>query len=114
MVHKNYKWNISKEKGQKTVFNLIEKILKEKKDQTIDLDELTFLLNNRTKNMTITNNNKKKNIVNFIKNVFGGIVNFVDDYESFLIERKNEDIIIKLNKLEIQDWVFIEDNCEEE
>jgi hypothetical protein len=113
MVHKNYKWNISKEKGQKIVFNLIEKILKEKKDQIIDLDELTFLLNNRTKNMTITNNNKKKNIGNFIKNVFGGIINFVDDYENFLIERRNDDIIIKLNKLEIEDWVFIEDNYEE-
>lgn len=113
MVHKNYKWNIPKEKGQKIVFNLIEKILKEKKDQIIDLDELTFLLNNRTKNMTITNNNKHKNIVNFIKNVFGGIVNFIDDYENFLIEIRNDDIIIKLNKLEIEDWVFIEDNYEE-
>lgn len=113
MVHKNYKWNIPKEKGQKIVFNLIEKILKEKKDQIIYLDELTFLLNNRTKNMTITNNTKNKNIVNFIKNVFGGIVNFIDDYENFLIERRNDDIIIKLNKLEIEDWVFIEDNYEE-
>ena len=29
MVHKNYKWNVSKEKGRRIIFTLIETILKE-------------------------------------------------------------------------------------
>ena len=49
MVHKNYKWNVSKEKGRRIIFNLIETILKEKIDESIHIDELDFLLNNRTK-----------------------------------------------------------------
>ena len=80
MVHKNYKWNISEEKGRNVVYNLIETILKERKDMTIDINELTFLLNNRTKSMKITNNNKGKNITNYIKVVFGGLINFIDPY----------------------------------
>ena len=76
MVHKNYKWNISKEKGTNLIFNTIKTILEEKNKNSIDLDELIFLVNNRTKHITFTNNNKKKNISNFIKNVFGGMINF--------------------------------------
>ena len=112
MVHKNYKWNISEEKGRKIVFNLIIKILKEKKDQTIDIDELHFLLNNRTKNMSIMNNTKKKNMSNFIKVVFGGLINFIDNYDDYLLQIKNSNTLIRLNKLDISDWVFIEDNYE--
>ena len=83
MVHKNYKWNISEEKGRNMTYNLVEDILKEKTDNTIDIDELTFLLNNRTKDVNIINNNKKKNLTNYIKVVFGGIVHFLDDFENF-------------------------------
>jgi hypothetical protein len=110
MVHKNYKWNISEEKGRKTIYDLIEIILKEKKGQEIELDELTFLLNNRTKNMNIMNNNKKKNLTNYIKVVFGGLVNFVDDYDDFLFQIKDKTKYIKLNKLEMSDWIFVEDD----
>lgn len=112
MVHKNYKWNISEEKGRKTVYNLIEKMLKERKDQTIDIDEISFLLNNRTKNMNITNNNKKKNLTNYIKVVFGGLIHFIDDYDTFLLQRKDDDVFIKLNTIEMSDWIFVDDDYE--
>jgi len=112
MVHKNYKWNISEEKGRKIIFNLIEKILKERRDQTIDIDELSFLINKRTRNMNIVNNTKKKNMNNFMKVVFGGLINFIDDYDNFLLQRKDDCTLVKLNKLDISDWVFIEDNYE--
>ena len=75
MVHKNYKWNISEEKGRNIIHNLIETLLKERSNKKIEIEELTFLLNNRTKSMNITNNSKKKNISNFIKTVYGGLSN---------------------------------------
>ena len=111
MVHKNYKWNISKEKGQKIVFDMIEEILKEQKNNSIEISELIFLLNNRTKYLNITNHKKKKNIVNFIKINFGGIQQFIDNYDYFLIMHRNNKIIIKLNTIEyyLNDWVFV--NC---
>ncbi len=109
MVHKNYKWNVSKEKGRKIIFNLIETILKEKTDESIHIDELDFLLSNRTKNTEFLNNNKKKNIRNFIKVVFGGLISFIDDYEEFLLKKINTGFVVQLNNLENNDWVIVED-----
>ena len=111
MVHKNYKWNISKEKGQKIVYDMIEEILKEQKNNSIEISELIFLLNNRTKHLNITNHKKKKNIVNFVKINFGGNQQFIDNYDYFLINNQNNKIIIKLNTIEdySNDWVFV--NC---
>ena len=81
MVHKNYKWNLSKEEGRKLIYTMLEKIIKEKKDNSIEINELIFLLNIRTKNLDIRNNNKQKNLSNFIKIVFGGVINFIDDFK---------------------------------
>tara|TARA_B100000686_G_C16795254_1_gene981793 strand:+ start:1681 stop:2013 length:333 start_codon:yes stop_codon:yes gene_type:complete len=108
MVHKNYKWNISKEKGGRMVFNTIECILKERKDNSIHIDELYFLISNRTKHTTITNNNKKKNIHNFIKVVYGGLVHFLDNYDDFMLRRVNDGYIVELNNRVINDWILVE------
>ena len=110
MGHKNYKWNISEEKGRNIVHNLIEKLLKERSDKKIEIEELVFLLNNRTKNMNITNNNKKKNICNFIKNVYGGITNFIDNYDLFLLDMNEKNTFVRLNELELNEWIIIEDD----
>ena len=109
MVHKNYKWNVSKEKGRRIIFSLIETILKEKIDESIHIDELDFLLNNRTKQKDFLNNNKKKNIRNFIKVVFGGLIRFIDDYDEFLLKKINDGFIVQLNNLESEDWVIVKD-----
>ena len=108
MGHKNYKWNLSKEKGRKIIFTMIESILREKKDHSIHIDELHFLLNNRTKNTIIMNNNKKKTIQNFIRVVYGGLTQFIDDYEEFMLKKVNDGYIVKLNSSELNEWIFVE------
>ena len=107
MVHKNYKWNISEEKIRKIIFNLINNILTERKNKEIEYDELYFLLNNRTKTMNLTNNNKKKPITNYIKNVFGSLVNFIDDYENFMLVNKQKNVFVKLNCIDLSDWIIL-------
>jgi len=109
MVHKNYKWNISKEKGSNFIYNLIDKILLEKIDHSIEIEELLFLLNNRTKNIDFLNNNNKKNINNFIKTVFGSLTNFIDSYDHFVIKKIDTETFIKINPLEISEWIFVEE-----
>ena len=42
MVHKNYKWNLSEEEGRTIVFSIVEKILKERKNNSIEINELIF------------------------------------------------------------------------
>tara|TARA_B100000427_G_C15242187_1_gene478302 strand:+ start:288 stop:623 length:336 start_codon:yes stop_codon:yes gene_type:complete len=110
MVHKNYKWNLSKDEGSKLVYTMMEKIIKEKKDNSIEINELIFLLNIRSKNLDIRNNNKQKNMSNFIKTVFGGVVKFIDDYDNFLLQKINGDIFIRVNHLDASDWVFVEND----
>ena len=109
MGHKNYKWNLSKERGRKIIFTMILSILKEKKDHSIHIDELHFLLNNRSKTTNIMNNNKKKTIQNFIRVVYGGLTQFIDDYEEFLLKKVNDGYIVQLNSLELNEWIFVED-----
>ena len=113
MVHKNYKWNISEEKIRKIIFNLINNILTERKNKEIEYDELYFLLNNRTKTMNLTNNNKKKPITNYIKNVFGSLVNFIDDYENFMLVNKQKNVFVKLNCIDLSDWIILDDSDDE-
>lgn len=109
MVHKNYKWNISEEEGRDIVYNNIETLLNERSNKTIEIEELIFLLNNRTKNIDIRNNNKKKNLSNFIKVICGGMVNFLDDYSMFMLDINEKHTYVKLNQIETNDWIFVED-----
>lgn len=118
MVHKNYKWNISKKEGEKVALLSIKEILQEQKQHNIQIDELIFLLNNRTKYIKLYNNKKKKNITNFIKTNFGGMVIFLELHNEFIITKQNNEINVKLNdstnKDEIiynhlNEWVFVDD-----
>ena len=109
MVHKNYKWNISEEEGRSIIYNNIEILLNERSNKTIEIEELIFLLNSRTKYMDIRNNNKKKNISNFIKVICGGMINFIDDYSIFMLDINEKNTFVKLNQIETNDWIFVED-----
>lgn len=113
MVHKNYKWNISKMKGEETLEQIITSILKGNINNIIEMDELSFLINSRTKDMIIKNNNKKKNLMNFVKNVLGGLIFFVESNDKYLIEKKNGLMFIKLkdpvNEVNMSDWIFVDE-----
>ena len=76
MVHKNYKWNISKEKGQKVVFDMIEEILKEQKNY-YDIDQaLTEFADMLQSNQLIKHKNK---YLEYLK------TSGKDDYDSFQV-----------------------------
>lgn len=115
MVHKNYKWNISKKKGEEIVQREIKAILNEKINNESDIEELQFLLNNRTKDVIIKNNNKRKNIVNFIKNVLGGTIYYLEQIDDFELNNRNGKMIITLqnDKLNIPDWIFVDNDYDD-
>ena len=113
MVHKNYKWNISKIKGEETLEQIITSILKGNINNIIEMDELSFLINIRSKYIIIKNNNKKKNMMNFVKNVLGGLIFFVESNDKYLIEKKNGIMFIKLKdpvkEVNMSDWIFVDE-----
>jgi len=115
MVSNNYKWNIDKEKGILIAKDNITKLLKESKNNTLEFNELVFLLNNRTRNLDLKNNNKKKTLTNFLKIVCNGVLQFIDDYDDYLVIKKNNYIYISYNNKknlfaefdEFDEWIFI-------
>lgn len=113
MVHKNYKWNISKEEGSKILDDKIREILIERNDR-IEISELNFAIQNRTKDIIIMNNKKKKNLINFIKVVLGGLKYYVEENKDFyFLTSENKKTYIELNvinSIKLNDWVFVDDD----
>ena len=82
-------------------------------DNIIELNELSFLINNRTKNIVIKNNNKKKNMMNFVKNVIGGLIVYIENNDKYILEKENYNIYVKLknpnSEINLCDWIFVDD-----
>lgn len=108
MGHKNYKWNISKNEGSNIVNKLIIDILCDC-NNILEISELTFALQNRSKDIIIKNNNKKKNILNFIKNVLGGLTFFIKENDQFIIVNRGDRLFIQLNLINLNEWVLVDD-----
>tara|TARA_B100000212_G_scaffold296967_1_gene240536 strand:+ start:920 stop:1306 length:387 start_codon:yes stop_codon:yes gene_type:complete len=121
MVHKNNKWNITKDKGEELAHRYIIEILKDSKNLTISLSELIILLNQRTKHIKIINHSKPKPLSVYMRNVYGNIINFFDLFNIYCIIYKDNDIFIKLmdeyidydDKLKeiskgYSEWIFID------
>ena len=110
MGHKNYKWNLSKEKGKEISTKYIKGILNEKKDHSIHYQELLLLLQNRTQTLNITQNKKPKTLLTFIRTVYGSLeylIEAIDDIE--LVYGKER--IIKLHQPEnvhVNEWILVE------
>ena len=98
MGHRNYKWNITKEEGSKLVLNYIKEILNNQKNGSMAIEELTLLINNRSKQIDITNNNKKKSLINFVNSNYGSLDHFVDDYDFLMVIFYEDKVLIKINE----------------
>jgi len=110
MVHKNNKWNISKEKGEEIAHRYIIEILQDSKHNMISLSELSILLNQRTKHIKFIQYSKKKPMSVYMRCSYGNIINFLDNFTIYGVINNDSDIQIKLLDTEITTKKFIEQN----
>jgi hypothetical protein len=110
MVHKNNKWNISKEKGEEIAHKYIIEILQDSKHNMISLSELSILLNQRTKHIKFIQYSKKKPMSVYMRCSYGNIINFLDNFTIYGVINNDSDIQIKLLDTEITNKKFIEQN----
>ena len=96
MVQKNIQWNISKEKGEKIAHDTIIDILNESKNNKLLLSELIVLLNQRTKQIKLTNHKKNKQFSFYIKTVYGSMTDFLDNYSFYGLTFANSSIYVSL------------------
>ena len=111
MPRKNYKWNISLEEGQKIILSIIQGILKERKNETMETNELLLLIGIRSKHLTITNNQKKKSLINFINTNYGGIIHFADNFSCLAVFEDSKGSRIKFldeNFTLFDEWICVE------
>jgi hypothetical protein len=111
MVHKNYKWNISLEDGKKKCLQVVKKILREQKNETMETNELILLINNRSRHLHIMNHQKKKSLMNFINSTCGGFIQFVDLYDCLGIIQDGTHVKVKLidnNTTDFNGWIHVE------
>lgn len=101
MVHKNNKWNISKERGEEIAHKYIIEILSDAKKNMMPLSELVIYLNQRTKHIKIINHQKKKPLSVYLKCVYGSIINFMDNFTFYGVIQNGADIKIKLLEEEL-------------
>lgn len=119
MGHNKIKWNISLEKGIEIAHKIIIEILREKNKPT-QLNDLIYLLNNRTKIYKISNNKKDNCFAKYLRVIHGGIIKFLDTYSIYGIIYENTNISVMLledlleddhkpikNITKDNDWVFI-------
>lgn len=101
MVQKNIRWNISKERGEKITHDNIIDILNESKNNKLLLSELIVLLNQRTKQIKLTNHKKNKQFSFYIKNVYGSITKFLDNYSFYDLTFDKSSIYVSLVDTEL-------------
>lgn len=101
MVQKNIRWNISKEKGEKLAHDTIIDILIESKNNKLLLSELIVLLNQRTKNIKLTNYRKNKQFSLYIKTVYGSMTDFIDNYSFYGLTLDKSSIYVSLIDTEL-------------
>jgi len=111
MVHTNYKWNLSKKKGEQMIQNEITAILNEKLNHLSDIDEVLLILTNRTKDIVIKNKNKRKNINNYINNVFGGLINYLEQSDHFQLMNQKDKLLLtfKNDRPDFKEWIIVDD-----
>ena len=116
MVHKNNKWNISKDKGAELIHKNIIEIFAQNSGEKISLKDLIVLMNQKTNKINLECNKQKKPISTYIRSVYGNFTNFLEEYSMYGIMNFNKQIYIvifendidpKYNYGRISDWELI-------
>ena len=104
-----YRWNISKDEGKHLLIEHTKKILSNRNNHLIDINELILLLRNNTELPPIMKHNKLKNIVNHINDNYGSIEKcFQGNEELYVFLENNKKTIIRLNDSEnYNEWTVL-------
>tara|TARA_B100001094_G_C17869241_1_gene641287 strand:- start:51 stop:368 length:318 start_codon:yes stop_codon:yes gene_type:complete len=102
-----HRWNISKERGKRLIYNSIVNILSKQPNHSLEIKKLRENIYKNLKNVKITYNNQPKDIFNYIKNNLGGLIHIIDSHGDICISDKaGERIIHYLDPL-LDEWEVV-------
>lgn len=102
-----HRWNISKERGERLIYNSIVNILSKQPNHSLEVKKLRENITINLKNVKITYNNQPKDIFNFVKHSLGGLIHIIDSHSDICIcDKAGERVICYLDPI-LNEWEIV-------
>ena len=102
-----HRWNISKERGERLIYNSIVNILSKQPNHSLEIKKLRENISKNLQNVKITYNNQPKDIFNYVKHSLGGLIHIIDSHGDICISDKaGQRIICYLDPI-LNEWEIV-------
>lgn len=102
-----HRWNISKERGERLIYNSIVNILSKQPNHSLEIKKLRENISINLQNVKFIYNNKPKDIFNYVKNNLGGLIHIIDSHSDICIcDKAGQRIICYLDPI-LNEWVIV-------
>ena len=102
-----HRWNISKERGERLIYNSIVSILSKQPNHSLEIKILREKISEKFQNVKITYNGKPKDIFNYVKNNLGGLIHIIDSHCDICIRDKTDERIIYYLDPLLDEWELV-------
>ena len=97
MGHNQIKWTISEEKALRLIHRTMIDLIRSQSKNFISLNELAFLLNNRTRSCHIHPQKKHNRLTKYIAIKYGSLPKFIKAYDIYRYTKINKNDYVYLN-----------------
>ena len=102
-----HRWNISKERGEKLIYNSIVNILSKQPNHSLEIKKLRENISKNLQNVKITYNNQPKDIFNYVKHSLGGLIHVIDSHSDICIcDKAGQRFICYLDPI-LNEWEIV-------
>ena len=102
-----HRWNISKERGERLIYNSIVNILSKQPNHSLEIKKLRENISINLQNVKITYNNQPKDIFNYVKHSLGGLIHIIDSHSDICIyDKAGQRVICYLDPI-LNEWEIV-------
>lgn len=103
-------WNLSTENIDSVAYDIIFLVLKESKEQYIEINTLIRGIENKSKHYMFVYKKDRKSLMKYIKIEHRSLTKFLDKYDKFGISKKDNRVYIKLMEEYLEGWEIIDND----
>ena len=103
-------WNLPTESIDSIAYDIIFLVLKESKEQYIEINTLIRGIENKSKHYIFVYKKDRKSLMKYIKNEHYSLTKFLDKYDKFGIIKKDNHVYIKLMEDYLEGWEIIDND----
>ena len=103
-------WNLPTESIDSVAYDIIFLVLKESKDEYMEINTLIRGIENKSKHYMFVYKNDRKSLMKYIKIEHHSLTKFLDKYDKFGIIKKDNRVYIKLMEDYLEGWEVIDND----